>query len=240
MRQVVSSTVIAAATGSQTIEGLATANPFDLSVLETVKNELNIADGNTTQDTWISRAIQRGSAAIATYCARVFPVQTYQDIIWLQSDSYPYQVPGTVAPLQLSQWPLVIVGTNPSPVLSCIVTEGVNVTQSLVDGTDFISDWQYGQLVRLNQYTNFPTNWDGAPTAVQFSAGFPTVPADLEQALLLWIAGAYQSRSRDPLLRAEEQPGLGRREYWIPNAPESHFPPNIAELLDKYRSPVVN
>lgn len=215
-----------------TIEGVDTANPYDLSTLMTVKDELDIPELVTTYDTWISRAIQRGSAAIQAYCNRVFASESLQDQIWLQYDAYPYQVPGGVAPLQLSRWPV-------TAVTSCMVTQGATLIQTLTSGKDFYVDGDAGQLVRLNIWTNYPTNWDASPTQVQFQAGFPTVPADIEEALLRWIAGAYQAKKRDPNLRETDQPGIGRTTYWIPNARESQFAPEIAELLDKYRTPAV-
>lgn len=232
MRQLVTTTVVTAATGSQTAEGLATANPYDLSVLETVKNELNIDDSNITNDQWISRAITRGSIAFANFCNRTFPVQTLKDVIWLQADAYPYQVPGVVSPLQLSSWPL-------TSVASCSVNEGNGYILNLTAGTDYIVDNNNGQLIRLNIWTNFPTNWDAAPTTVQYSAGYATIPSDLEDALLRWVAGAFQARKRDPMLKEREQPGMGREVYWIPNAKETQFEPEIAEILNKYRVPTV-
>lgn len=203
----------------------------DLSTLADVKLQLNIND--TTNDAWLTSAISRGSIAIQTYCNRIFAQQTLIDQIWLQNDNYPYQVPGQVAPLQLSTWPVISVA-------SVIVTEGVNVTQNLSQGTDYFIDNDMGQLIRINVYTSFPTNWDSAPTTVNYVAGYATIPLDIEEALLRWIAGAYQARSRDPNLKERDQPGLGREVFWVPNAaPAYHFPPEIAELLDKYRTPSV-
>jgi hypothetical protein len=232
MRQIVTTTTLIPATSSQTIEGVATLNPYDLTTLEVVKDELLIQESNTSYDVWIARQIQRQSAAVQNYCDRVFASEGLQDQIWLQSDAYPYQVPGQVAPLQLSRWPV-------SGVTSVTVNQGNQIIQTLTLGTDFALDMDQGQLTRLNVWTGFPTYWDSCPTTVQFQGGFEIIPADVEEAVLRLIAGAYQARTRDPLLKEEEQPGLGRKVYWIPNARESQFDPEVAEMLDKYRVPTI-
>ena len=87
----------------------ATATPpagaYDLTDLATIKDELKITD--TTQDNFLQRGITQISTAISNYCNRVFLVETVQDVLYPNRDAYPYQVPGGVAPLQLSRWPLL-------------------------------------------------------------------------------------------------------------------------------------
>jgi uncharacterized phiE125 gp8 family phage protein len=228
VRQITTTTVLVPATATPP------AGAYDLTVLETVKNELRIPDDVTTDDVWLQRAITRGSAAISMYCNRVFATETIQDVIYLPSDNYPYQVPGQVAPLRLSRYPV-------QSVTSVVVNEGNGFSDTLNPATDFILDGQKGELIRLNTWTSFPTPWDGAPTTVVYVAGYPNIPPtpDLEQALLIWIAGAYDGRTRDRNLKAKEQPSLGRTEYWVPSAPSAHFPPEIAELLLPYRDMAV-
>ncbi len=228
MRQLVNTTVITPATSTPP------AGPYDLTTLADVKLELAIATGDTTNDAWLQKAITRGSLAIQTYCNMVFATETVQDIIYLQQDPYPYQVPGGVAPLQLSRYPV-------QSITSVVVNEGVsyNGLITLQPGVDYVADLRPGQLIRLNVWTTFPTNWDSCPTTVIYTAGYTTVPGDLEQAALMWVASQFQSRTRDRNLKSESHPSLGEKTYWIPNAPESHFPPEIAELIDKYRDTTV-
>jgi len=94
------STVLVAATAT------APAGPYDLTDLATVRDELSAKTDDTSNDAFFSRAITQASAAIANYCNRVFPVETIQDLCYIQQDPYPWQVPGGVYPLQLSRWPL--------------------------------------------------------------------------------------------------------------------------------------
>lgn len=94
------STVLVPATAS------APANPYDLTDLATVHDELQIPTTDTSKDAFLSRAITQASSAIAKHCSRVFPVEAVQDQLYIQQDPYPYQVPGGIYPLQLSRWPL--------------------------------------------------------------------------------------------------------------------------------------
>ena len=41
------------------------------------------------------------------YCNRTFQVEALRDLIYIQQDPFPWQVPGGVFALQLSRWPLV-------------------------------------------------------------------------------------------------------------------------------------
>jgi hypothetical protein len=83
------------------------AGPYDLTDLATVHDELTIPTADVSNDSFLSRAITQVSASIAKYCNRVFQVESLQDLIYLQQDPYPYQVPGGVESLQLSRWPMV-------------------------------------------------------------------------------------------------------------------------------------
>lgn len=206
---------------------------YDLTTLQVAKDELRILTANTSDDVWLQRAITRGSAAISKYCNRVFSTETIQDIIYPQQDPYPDQVPGGNAPLQLSRYPV-------QSIVSLTINMGLSdPAHALTLGTNYMLDGAKGELIRLSQWSTFPIAWECAPITVRYVAGYATVPPDLEQAILLWLASAYQSRSRDPLLRMETQPTLGTREYWVSGTPEAHFPPSIQDLLDEYREVTV-
>lgn len=96
------STVLVAATAS------APAGPYDLTDLATAKDELAIDSDDDANDAFLSRGITQASAAISSYCnARIFQAELVQDLLYLQQDPYPYQLPGGVFALQLSRWPLI-------------------------------------------------------------------------------------------------------------------------------------
>lgn len=75
--------------------------------LPTAKSELGIKSGDTSNDSWLTLVIGQASRSIESYCNRVFAIEQVQDLLYLQQDAYPYQVPGGVPLLQLSRRPVV-------------------------------------------------------------------------------------------------------------------------------------
>lgn len=113
------------------------AGAYDLTDLATARDELSIPSGDTSNDGFLSRAITQVSRAIQSYCGRVFQVEMLEDLIYIQQDAYPWQVPGGVYPLQLSRWPLnnyaVIAFTGATHASTTV--DGIASTAGLVAGT---------------------------------------------------------------------------------------------------------
>lgn len=369
------------------------AKPLDLTDLATLKDELQITD--TSRDSFLQRAISQVSTAIATHCNRVFQVETVQDAIYPQRDAYPYMVPGTIAPLMLSRYPILgfpgpcnpiilntsgatasgsvipfanasavpigapavglnipiattvtaVTNTGPiaaaaptpggggagyalgdtgtvpgytgdaayrvtgqtggavtaiaisapgtsyrvsggnatatgggqpgsgtglqiditaisvtastvalsaalqaplplaSPVtfgLSVTVTNPANTIQQLTAGADYLINGEDGFLTRLNTYTGYQTGWDPVQTTIIYQAGYPVIPDDLVDVVLRSCTGRNSARGRDPLVRTQDQPGLGTTTWWVGTAPgvKGAFPEEIVDLIDRYRVPV--
>ena len=76
----------------------------DLVALADVKDELDIDD--VASDVWLRKVITRLSAAAQKFCNRSLIAQTYVETVWPFEDSYAWQVPSHLAPLQLKYWPL--------------------------------------------------------------------------------------------------------------------------------------
>lgn len=76
----------------------------DLCALADVKLELNITD--SLSDAYLAAVITRLSMQAANYCNRTFQLQTYEDRIWPVLDIFPWQVPGGLTLLRLSQFPV--------------------------------------------------------------------------------------------------------------------------------------
>ncbi len=200
----------------------APAGPYDLTTLAIVHDELNIPTADTSNDAFLSRAITQASAAVAKYCGRVFQVEGLTDLIYIQQDPYPYQVPGGVYPLQLSRWPLV--GT----IESVLQTIAAGVTQTLNLGTDFTIDAERGWLIRLNQFTGVSTAWEAMPVTVSYQAGYTrsvvnesgTIPAASPYTVTVAQAasfaadeGVLYAASLTPLTAVASAPGPG--EYSV-------------------------
>jgi hypothetical protein len=233
---------------------LVPAASHDLLDLATVRDELGITAGDTKSDAWIVRAIAQVSRMVMSYCKRVFAVETISEMIFLDQDPYPYQVPGGVSRLQLTRRPLVeatLAAFNPiSPLLfdlgeqsgiSVTQTIAQGVTQSLVAGTDFIADPDTGTLLRLDPFTGVAMRWEAFPTTVVYEAGYSAIPDDLVEAALRLITARFRDRGRDPFLKERDQPGLGHQVFWVGSLPgvRGAFPEDIRAVLDQYRVPTI-
>ncbi len=64
---------------------------------------------------------------------------------------------------------------------------------------------------------------------VQYTAGFATVPLDVQEACGEWVATLYWQAQRDPGLRHETIPGS------VTRVPFSTMPPGVQALLATYR-----
>lgn len=85
---------------------LVSAASYNLTDLATCKDELQIPTGDTSQDTFLTRALAQCSIAIRNHCNRTFQTETVRNDVYPERDAYPYQVPGGVFPLQVTRWPI--------------------------------------------------------------------------------------------------------------------------------------
>jgi hypothetical protein len=208
------------------------ASNYDLVALADVKDDLAIT--GTELDSFLKRAITRASVAAANFCNRVFVAETVQDAVMPDRDAFPYQVPGGMKKLQLSRWPVIS------------ITSVVEYTTTLVSGTDYTLDAKVGQLTRLDLSSTFPVEWSSLPVTAIYVAGYVTVPADVQDAVTRMVKSRVDGRKRDPFLKVDEVAGVGRQEFWVA-APGTaaagkdvgDMPPDIAEMLERYRVPVV-
>ncbi len=211
--------------GAATITSVVTpAVSYDLVDLATVTQELGTPPGD---DTIIARLISRASASIAQYCNRVLVAEIVKDEFWPQRDPSPRSIPGGVAPLQLTRWPVIEINS---------VTENGN---ALIDGTDFRADKSRGQLTRLDG-SGYPRSWPALAIAAQYKGGYDDIPADIQDAALRMVRARWLGRNRDPLLRQESIPGVRDVTYWVPSGDSNgNMPPDVADILDNYRAPVI-
>jgi hypothetical protein len=211
---------------------LTPATSYDLVDLATVKDELSIPPTACDKDAFLQRAISQVSFDIAQYCDRVFPLETVQDIIYPhRHHTYPRPAPGGIAPLQLARWPIVVVAW------ATLFFPPNDIT--MVDGVDFFTKPDQGQLVRLDGAGN-PRSWDAVPISVIYDAGYSPIPADIAGIALRLVTMRTYNRGRDPSIMQQDQPGLGSVRYWAGSMPgmSGPFPQEIAASLDGYRQPV--
>ncbi|MDQ0305331.1 phage head-tail connector protein [Ancylobacter polymorphus] len=200
------------------------ASDYKLVSVADVKTELGIT--GTTDDTWLGNVVDRASEAAAQYCNRVFQAETVRDEFWPERDSYPFQLPGGLAPLQLSRWPVKAL---------TLVTEG---DQTLTEAaSNFRLDKEMGQITRLDG-SAYPTAWLPRPIKVEYSAGYDTIPFDIQDAVIRMVKSRWFLRKRDPLLKQEDVPGVHSASYWVSTGGEGAMTPDVADLLDNYRVPI--
>lgn len=208
------------------------ANDLSLVTLEDIKAELKINDADTSNDDWLNRSIGQVSTSISSYCNRRFQRETLTDTIFIQQDPYPYQTPGGIVILQLSRWPVISLDSVKQRLSSATLL-------TLTADTDFKLDAANGAVIRLDP-NGLAIRWESLPTSVQYAAGFDEIPDDVAIAALRWLVWRWNERTRDPTLKATQQPDLGTRSYWVGGPPMSGgVPQEIAALLDHYRVPVV-
>lgn len=209
---------------------LVAATSYDLTQLSAVKDELELATGKA--DGRLRRYIAEASAAAAQYCNRRFQVETVEDAIYPQNDPHPWQLSGQVETLQLSRWPVVQL---------VAVTENGD---ALVEGTDFRLDADSGALVRLDAGGN-RCLWNALPKVVQYRAGYAGqggyggIPPDVEGAVIRMVVRRYVA-PKDPNLMAQDIPGVMSQRWWIAGTSDTgNMAPDIADVLDNYRVPVL-
>jgi hypothetical protein len=197
---------------------------LDLTTLATVKTELGITDN--TKDAQLARYITAASIAAEQFCNRDFVVETVEDDFWPQRDSYPRPVTGGLGPLQLSQWPIVSI--------TSVVENAITLTL----GTDFVVDATNGQLTRLDG-NSYPTYWPTVPIAVVYSAGYSSIPADIEDAVIRMVRNRWFAKGRDPLVRQQTVPGVLEQTFWVPTGTDAgNMTADVEDILSNYRPSV--
>jgi len=199
------------------------AGSYDLTTLDVVKDELNISDGRS--DATLKRYLSWASAALSVECGRVFAAETVQDKVWPARHLSPLAFGFEV--LQLSRYPVISVAS---------LTEDA---AALAEGSDFVVDASAGQVRRLNSGGRLMC-WGAAPKVVQYRAGFAEIPGDLQDAVTRMVRNRFRAKGRDSYLMSESIPGVRDARWWIATGDDAgNVPPDIADLIDSYRVPVI-
>jgi hypothetical protein len=179
-----------------------------------------------TKDGLIGRQIAQVSAAINTYCNRVFVRQSYRDQF-----RYSTNWLGFGSPLVLVHSP-VAVDADGDLVLT------VDEDGALVGTTEWSVDRSSGALYRLDSAGGFAA-WSGALVTVNYDAGFDIIPDDVQAAALEWLTARWNSYGRDPALRSLNIPDVVSETYFDPGATSGAIvggvPVGVKRTLDQYR-----
>ena len=112
------------------------------------------------------------------------------------------------------------------------------IPTALIEGVDFTADRATGQLTRF--FTDgYPRRWPALPLLIQYPGGHTTIPADLQEAIVLTVKKGWFARARDPMLKQENIAGAYEASYWISAFMDrGAMTPEVTSLLDAYRVPV--
>lgn len=203
----------------------AAAANYLLTDLATVKAELGIS--GSANDAALRRYLKSSSAAAAQYCNRVFQAEAVTDAFYPEQDPYPFQVPGGVSALQLTRWPMVSVTT--------VTENGVALAQD----SDFRIDAARGQLLRLDG-NGALRGWPARPIVAAYTGGYQAIPDDIVDAVMRMVRARWFARDRDPYLMTEDITGVYSARWWIATGDQAgNMPPDVVDILDNYRMPVM-
>jgi hypothetical protein len=177
---------------------------------------------STGKDLAVQMAIQQASAAAETYCLRSFGVETVRQslrfCLWRDEDIYQHYL--------LERYPVVeilSVGAGARPVSAgdySLEADRLYVTSS--------APWWLGRAsVEYRAGYTLPSDEPGATW---------TLPADIERAVILLAGSSLSVAGRDPMVKASEVEGIGRREYYVQGAKASLPHPEAESILDGHKA----
>jgi len=216
---------------------LVAATTIDLAVLATVKDDLQITVSSS--DAFLSRALTRASAAAAQYCNRIFGAEKVQDTFYTAMAYNTIPLATKLGGLQLTRRPVLAVIS--------LTENGV----ALTNGTDYYVDAIAGQIFRLDANGN-DSRWLSSNVIIIYQGGFvlpaqdpslfpagsATLPLDIVDAAGRIVGQRYFERLRDPFIKTEMAFGIGTTEYFAKPA-DGNLTPDITDILDNYRVPVI-
>lgn len=191
------------------------ADTHDLTVLETVKDELGRTVSAT--DAQLTRWIHEASTQIASHCRRVFAAETVQEVF--------HGVSGADE-LILSRRPVTSITS---------VTEDDDTALAT---TYYEVEAETGLLYRLDG-SGYRERWYASRVTVIYSGGYSLIgslPRDIETAAIQLVARRAYAASRDPNLRSVQVEGLGQRQYWVDATAKTQMAADIEALIAPYRN----
>lgn len=202
------------------------ATETDLTTLERVKLELGIT--SDTSNDLLSAKINEASSAIQAYLGFVLGRETVTE---------------TFRPDTYHVWREQLLLTR-TPVVSITSAEEDDVT---VETDEYEVDSGTGSLYRLDS-SGYRSCWQFCKSAeVVYVAGYKmpgevgrNLPEAIEAACIALVRSFWFNRTRDPLVKSEEIPGVMSQSYWIGGVGQSgELPPDVITMLHPFRRPRV-
>jgi hypothetical protein len=197
------------------------AKTYDLTVLETAKDELGV-DGNQ-MDVRLKRWITEVSFDAARFCNRVFAIEEVLEV-WHASNLARAAYSGEPNALTLARYPIV-------KIIS--VTE----TDTVLTPEDYEYEVSSGRLWRRQSACR--SDWWADRVEVRYQGGYDVpvaTPPDLQEACLLLLKYRNDGHSRDRFQRSQDVPGVLREEFFNPaSGTDSGMPPEVCSKLEGFR-----
>lgn len=196
------------------------ANSYDLTVLETVKRGLGITD--TASDTLLAEHIHQASGACASWCDRVFALETVSEDFWPDKNGgcLPYR-----DPLQVERFPIETV--------TSITLDG-----EVLSSSNYRVNKANGQIYKLDD-SGYPCTWSVSKLlTVVYDGGYVLLndlPYEIEMACIEWVKAVYSSRARDPQVKSENIYDVVSYSYFAGDGSASEPPGKAKGLLNPYR-----
>ena len=211
----------------------------DLTLLDTVRDELDITDRK--HDKKLIRWIHNASAAIEDYLQRPLGLTQYEEEFkHEQIANLSLRRYGDPWKLRLRYYPItqvdsiLIDGLVLDPVYWAFNADGflTKLNTSSVPWLEAV-----GQAAWTDGYGNWVD--PGRDVVITYWAGYELIgdlPRAIEQAVLVLIRHRWAVGSRDPTLRSESVGQILAQSYWNPTAAENaSIPPEAQSLLAPYR-----
>jgi uncharacterized phiE125 gp8 family phage protein len=194
----------------------------DLTTIERVKAELNMTSVDTARDNLLGYKIAEATSDIEAHLGRVLCRAGLTERFWGD--------PGCAEYLILARAPVASI--------TSVTVDGVAVSS-----TEYRLDGASGILYRLDA-SGYPSIWEWCKDiVVVYVAGYIVpgesgrdLPEALEAATVELVASYWSSRGRDPTVKAEDVPGLGRVEYWVGAVGKAgELPPSVDAKIAPFR-----
>lgn len=191
-----------------------------LTTVETVKSELSIT--TDVHDDVLGRKIDEATSDIEAHIGRVLNRVTLTETFW--------GGPGYGEYLILSRAPVASITS-------------VTLDDVAVDTDEYRLDADAGILYRLDA-SGYPCTWTWTNKIVLvYEAGFllpgendRDLPHALEGAAIALVNSYWQAKGRDPMVKAEDVPGLGSVQYWVGSVGEAgQLPPDVVAKISPFR-----
>lgn len=197
-----------------------------LTTVEAVREQFAITQAQA-DDAVLAVLVERASAAVATYCNRIFARQTYLQTTYL--DGMYVQV------LLLERFPALLDNTF-------VLTENNAI---LVRNTDYVVDEDSWVVYRLSGSCR--RQWTYPSITIAYKAGYVLpgtdgrdLPYEIEQACLYEVGKAWShtQNGTEQLIKSEKVDNVGEVQYYVPGATavvtSSLLSDVAARLLDPY------